>query len=111
MPPDTDARVVLRAKDLLYFQSRSPVGFYFLYQGHEPFRNFFGLLKLLQCVVIFEAERCDTPLAFERAELEWDQGKFAYPLDKIMLYGASNEFGKYRRPFGPMASTENSENC
>ena len=28
MPPDTHARVVLRAKDLLYFQSRSPVGFY-----------------------------------------------------------------------------------
>src|ERR1700677_4401844 len=86
VPPDTDARAVLRAKDLLYLQSGSPVGFHFLYHRYEPFRHFFGLLKLLQRVVIFEAEGCDTPLAFERAELEWDQGESAYQLDKIMRY-------------------------
>ena len=86
MPSDTDTRVVFRAKDLLYLQSRSPVGFHLLYHGHKPFRNFFGLLKLLQCVVKFEAEGCHAPLAFERTELKRDQRKSDYPLDQIMLY-------------------------
>jgi hypothetical protein len=86
VPPDAGACVVLGAKDLHYSRAHSPVGFDFLNHGRKPCRWFVRFLKPLQRVVIFEAEGCDTPLAFERAELEWDQGESAYPFDKIVLY-------------------------
>jgi len=55
--------------------------------------NIPGFLTPLLRVVISEAEGCHAPLAFERAELECDQGKSAYPLDQIMLYWRRDNAG------------------
>jgi len=93
VPPDPDACVVLRAKDLLDLHCCAPIGFDFLDHGRKPFRHFPGFLTPLLRVVISEAEGCHAPLAFERAELECDQGKSTYPLDQIMLYWRRDNAG------------------
>src|ERR1700721_3856091 len=96
VPPDPDACVVLRAKDLLDLHCCAPIGFDFLYHGRRPFRHFPGFLTPLLRVVISEAEGCHAPLAFERAELQCAQGKPTYPLNQLILSGGGETAGKSR---------------
>src|SRR5258708_2145305 len=93
MPSDTDPGVVFSAKDLLYLYGRGAIGLDFPDHRRQPFRHFPGFLKPPLCVVVFEAERCDAPLALKRAELKRRQGKSANPLDEIELHRRCDDLG------------------
>lgn len=70
MPSNSDTGMVFRAKNLLYLRGRAAIGFDFLDHRRQPLRDRLGFLKPLLPVIVSEAERCDAPLAFKRAELK-----------------------------------------
>src|ERR1700676_922373 len=86
MPSDTDPGVVFRAKDLFYLHGGAAIGFAFLDQRRQPCRYLLSFLKPPLCVVVFEAERCDAPLALKRAELKRREGKSGNPVDETKLH-------------------------
>src|SRR5713101_399115 len=93
MPSNSNTGIVFRAKSLFYLRSRAAIGFDFFDHRRQPFRDLLGLLKPSLGVVVFEAERCDAPLALKRAELKRQQGKSANPLDEIELHRARDDLG------------------
>src|SRR5713226_3662653 len=93
MPSYADPDVVFSAKNLFYLRSRAAIGFDFLDHRRQPFRDRLGFLKPPLGVIVFEAERCDAPLALKRAELKWHQGKRANPLDELELHRWCDDFG------------------
>src|ERR1700682_3189671 len=93
MPSDSDPDVVFSAKDLSYLRGRAAVGFDSLDHRRQPFRHLLRFLKPPLRVGVFEAERCDPPLALIRAELKRHQGKSANPLNEIELHQPRDDLG------------------
>src|SRR6266849_1766632 len=93
MPSNSDTGIVFGAKNLFYLCGRAAIGFDFLDHRRQPFRHLLGFLKQPLGVAVFEAERCDTPLALKRAELKRHQGKPANPLDEIELHRRCDDLG------------------
>src|ERR1700676_4041929 len=93
MPSDTDPGVVFGAKDLFYLHGRAAIGLDFLDQRRQPCRYLLSFLNPPFCVVVFEAERSDAPLALKRPELKRHQGKRAYPLDDVKLHRPRDDLG------------------
>src|SRR6516162_2051773 len=71
MPADADADIVVRAEHLPHACLRQIAEAFDRPRDRlEPVRDRVALFKLLQRVVVAEAERLDPPVAFEHTELE-----------------------------------------
>jgi len=93
MPSNSDTGIVFRAKNLSHLCGRAAIGFDFLDHRRQPCRHLRCLLKPLLPVVVFEAERCDAPLALKRAELKRQQASprirsmRSSSIDGVMILG------------------------
>src|ERR1700730_2000728 len=93
MPSDTQPAVVFLKRYFFYLHGRAAIGFAFLDQRRQPCRYLLSFLKPPLCVVVFEAERCDAPLALKRAELKRRQGKSGNPVDETKLHRPRDDLG------------------